>query len=778
VKNAVIVPVGAKGGFYAKRIPVGAARDVVQTLGVAAYRTFIDALLDLTDNIGPDGAILHPANMVRYDGDDPYLVVAADKGTATFSDIANEIAQARGYWLGDAFASGGSHGYDHKEMGITARGAWEAVKRHFRELGRDCQSEPFTCVGVGDMSGDVFGNGMLMSKTTRLVAAFDHRHIFIDPAPDPATSFAERKRLFDLPRSSWGDYDAKLISKGGGIFPRTLKTIALSDEMKALTGLASDKATPQELMRALLTAPVDLIFFGGIGTFIKASTQSNADVGDRTNDVIRVDGKDVRAPIVGEGANLGVTQAGRIEYARAGGPEQTGGRIDTDAIDNSAGVDTSDHEVNIKILMSGPLRRGELTAEARDTLLAAMTDDIARLVLKDNYDQTFALSVAESTAVTDLDAAARFMRELERQGELDRNVEGLPSEETLRVLAREGRGLTRPDLSVLLAYAKLDLEHAIVESQLPDDPYFEPWLVAYFPKEAAARFEDEIPKHRLAREIVTTELANRMVNLGGPLLAHRLRELSNAPIWCTARAFALADGAFCLDELKARIAALDLKVPAQIQNAMVADIAELLRRLGLWFIVNLPPKGAGLRETVMLYRSGFMALKGKFETMVSPLEARAVEARIEKLTAAGVPEDVAEDVGILPLLGAVPEIVLLAQTERVDVEAAGKIFFAVGGLVGLDRLRALSREIVAKEHWDRLAIRRMVDDLYAAQRGLAADALKGARRKDGDAVAAWGEARKDDIARVLAFLTELERGNVPSIAKLALANSQIQKLVS
>ena len=388
VKNAVIVPVGAKGGFYPKQLPLNASREEVQTAGIAAYKIFVNALLDVTDNLCPDGTVAPPDHVVRHDADDPYLVVAADKGTASFSDIANSIAEARGFWLGDAFASGGSHGYDHKKMGITAKGAWEAVKRHFREMGRDIQNEAFRCIGVGDMSGDVFGNGMLLSKYTKLVAAFDHRHIFVDPDPDPAIGWAERDRLFQLPRSSWADYDKSLISKGGGVFARTLKVIPLSAEMKALTELGADKVTPGDLIKALLKADVDLLFFGGIGTFIKAGSQNNLDVGDRANDAVRVNGAEVRAKVIGEGANLGLTQLGRIEYA------QNGGRLNTDAIDNSAGVDTSDHEVNLKILMGGPLRRGAITPAERDALLTAMTDNVAAHVLMDNYDQTLVLSVA------------------------------------------------------------------------------------------------------------------------------------------------------------------------------------------------------------------------------------------------------------------------------------------------------------------------------------------------------------------------------------------------
>jgi glutamate dehydrogenase len=782
VKNSVIVPVGAKGGFYPKQLPHGGTRDQIQAAGISAYKTFVGALLDLTDNIGPDGRVIPPPRVLRHDGDDPYLVVAADKGTATFSDIANGIAEAHGFWLGDAFASGGSHGYDHKKMGITARGAWESVKRHFREMGRDTQTMPFTVVGVGDMSGDVFGNGMLQSRETKLLAAFDHRHIFIDPTPDPDASWNERKRLFDLPRSSWADYDAKLISKGGGIFPRTSKEIPLSEELRTLTGLLKDKATPQELIRALLTAHVDLLFFGGIGTFIKASTQANVDVGDRANDALRVNGRDIRASVIGEGANLGVTQHGRIEYARSGGPDRKGGRINTDAIDNSAGVDTSDHEVNIKILMSGPLRRGKLTPTERDSMLAFMTDDVGALVLKDNYDQTLAISVAERTSASDLDAATRFMRELERKGRLDRTVEFLPDDDTLKTLARSSQGLTRPELAVLLAYAKLDLLADLIESDLVNHPYFDRLLVSYFPKLAVENFETEIEHHRLGREIIATQLVNRLVNLAGPLFVHRMHELSNAPQWCIARAFALADDVFELQALAARINALDLKVPAATQNAMIADIAALLRRLGLWFIVQLPANAA-IGETVKTYRAGFETMKGRFSTFVSPLEARTTEARIEELKRAGVPKDVADDVAILPLLGATPEVVLLAESEKVSVDAAAHAYFAMGALIGLDRLRALAGSIVSADHWDRLALRRIVDDLYRAQRLLTAEAVQKMQAGEGAldgaaAVRSWAKLRASDVEQTGNFLTQLERGGEASIAKLSLANSQIQKMAA
>jgi glutamate dehydrogenase len=777
VKNAVIVPVGAKGGFYPKQLPLNAAREAVQEAAINAYKTFINALLDLTDNIGPDGNLIAPAHVLRHDGDDPYLVVAADKGTATFSDIANGIAEGRGFWLGDAFASGGSHGYDHKKMGITARGAWEAVKRHFRELGRDIQREPFTCVGVGDMSGDVFGNGMLLSTKTKLLAAFDHRHIFIDPDPDMEKSFAERKRMFDLPRSSWADYNAALISEGGGIWSRAAKEILLSPQMKALTGLTAAKATPGEIIKALLKADIDLLWFGGIGTFIKAGSQNNLDVGDRANDAVRVNGVEVRAKVVGEGANLGVTQLGRIEYALSGG------RIDTDAIDNSAGVDTSDHEVNLKILLSGPLRRGELSAGARDTLLFEMTDDIAAHVLKDNYDQTLALSVAELRAGADIDSHGRFMRDLERRGKLDRAVEFLPDDEGLRARAKDGKGLTRPELAVLLAYAKLDLDAEIIESALPDESYFASELAGYFPHKAVERFPDVAMHHRLRREIVSTVLANRIVNLAGPAFIQRMTEVAGAPAALAARAFVVAEGAFGLSALKSRIDALDYRVSAETQNGMYADIAELLRRLGLWFLANVPAQ-ADLAGAIALYRAGAEALRGTFASLVSPFEAQVTEARIAELQKAGAPLDIAEDVGVLPLMGAAPEIALLAHAKSLPVDLVAGAYFAIGKTVGLDRLRGLASRIVSAEHWDRLAIRRITDDLYSAQRALTADALaaSGAGKTNRDegaaAVEAWATAHDDALSRTKNFLAELERGGELSIARLTLASSQVHTLAN
>ena len=767
VKNAVIVPVGAMGGFFPKIMPVSGSREDVMATGVACYKLFINALLDLTDNLKPDGGVVPPEGIKRLDADDPYLVVAADKGTATFSDIANAIAEGRGFWLGDAFASGGSHGYDHKKMGITARGAWEAVKRHFRELGRDIQKEDFTTIGVGDMSGDVFGNGMLLSEHTRLLAAFDHRHIFLDPNAGTDAAFKERQRLFALPRSSWDDYDKKLIGQGGGVFARSLKEIPLSPDVQALIGSDVKSLSPAALIHALLKAKADLLWFGGIGTYIKAAGQTNMEVGDRANDAVRVNGREVKALVVGEGANLGVTQLGRIEYAR------TGGRIDTDAVDNSAGVDTSDHEVNLKILLSGPYRRGEIDGPKRDTLLAAMTDEVAELVLADNYNQTLALSVADAASARDLDADARFIRELESRGKLDRAVEFLPTDAELATLGHDGKGLTRPELAVLIAYAKLDLDADILASALPDDPALAILLTAYFPKGAAGNFAAELPQHRLKREIVSTSLANSIVNLAGPVFAARMKEMSGSSGAEVARAFVVVEGAFGLDALKKRIDALDGKIDAGLQLQMYAGIAEHLRRVTPWFLGSLAAD-ADLAASVALYRAGFEALRPAIE----PYEED--KKRIAELSQQ-LPPELARDWALLRRLAVTPEIVHLATSSGYGLGTVAKLYFGVGGLLGLDRLRLLAARIASGEHWDRLAIRRLVDDLFAAQRALAQSLLprmaKDARPADAaKALLNWAEKHDAALERTRAFLAALESSGDLSIAKLTLANSQIHKL--
>lgn len=774
VKNAVIVPVGSKGGFYPKLLPKDAPREAMQAEGVAAYKIFIGALLDLTDNIDTDGLIVPPPATVRVDGDDPYLVVAADKGTATFSDIANAISMERGFWLDDAFASGGSAGYDHKKMGITARGAWEAVKRHFRELGTDIQTEPFTVAGVGDMSGDVFGNGMLLSKATRLVAAFDHRDIFIDPASDPATAWDERKRLFDLPRSSWADYDKSLISAGGGVFSRSLKSIPLSPEMKDLTGLTADSVTPFELISAILKAPVDLLWFGGIGTYIKGSSQTHAQAGDRANDAVRIDGREVRAKVIGEGANLGVTQLGRIEAAR------TGVKLNTDAIDNSAGVDTSDHEVNLKILFAAAGGRGAIQRDERDQLLVAMTDDVAAHVLQDNYRQTLALSIAESDAAEDLEQHQRLMRALEAKGKLDRMVEVLPDDATIGTMRSGRQALTRPELAVLLAYAKIDLNQALIDSDVPDDPSFVSELTGYFPALVRERFAEDIASHRLRRELIATILCNDLVNRAGPTFAQGLAEMSGAGLAAVTRAAAIATGAFRLDGLYDAINALDGQVPAATQIAMHRTAIQLLQRQTLWMLRNVPI-GAPVDQTIARFREGAASLAGTFSNLVSSFEHAAIMARMEELTKAGVPNELADAVAALPLYASVSDMVTLAQETSIPLDAVAGAYFAAGAALGIDRLREQVQSVKPQSHWDALSLMRLEDDLFAVQRLVAAKALRAngearTREEGADVVAHWVAGARNGIDRTQALLADLERDGPFNAAKLGLATAQLRDL--
>jgi glutamate dehydrogenase len=776
VKNAVIVPVGSKGGFYPKKLPPASNREAWLNGGIAAYKTFVGSLLDVTDNIAADGKIVPPADVVRHDADDPYLVVAADKGTATFSDIANGISKDYGFWLGDAFASGGSVGYDHKKMGITAKGAWEAVKRHFREIGTDIQTTPFSVVGVGDMSGDVFGNGMLLSRATKLVAAFDHRDIFLDPNPDPAVSFAERQRIFDLPRSSWADYDQAKISKGGGVYSRSMKKIPLSPEVKALTGLTADQTEPSELMRALLKAPVDLLWFGGIGTFVKSSAETNADAGDKANDALRIDGREIRAKVIGEGANLGCTQAGRIEYAKAGG------RLNTDAIDNSAGVDTSDHEVNLKILLNASIGAGELKRDERDPLLAKMTDEVGQLVLADNYNQSLALSVAQAGGSWESDACGRFMRSLEREGRLNRKVEGLPSDENLRERANRNEGLTRPELAVLLAYAKLQLFDELNGSSVPDDPFYGETLKTYFPTDVRARFPKGMAMHRLKREIVATVLANDIINRGGPVIMHRLKEASASEAPALARAYTVALNVFSIDKLAHRINALDSKIPAAVQVKMHGRLALHVQRQTLWFFRHVPA-GVGLADAIAPYAQGVAKLRGTFSTLVSDAEGKAIIDAINELRAAGVPDDLADDIGALSAIGATPDITRLATETKKPLDMVAGAYFAAGRTIGVDRLRLAAERMNLPEHWDRLAVRRLIDDLFVHQRALAQRALTngttGDNRAAGNAsVTAWAKAHGDQVERVSSLITDLERSGTFTVARLTLAAGQIRDLLA
>ncbi|MFJ8829489.1 NAD-glutamate dehydrogenase [Micromonospora aurantiaca] len=764
VKNAVIVPVGAKGGFVLKQKP--GDRDEA----VICYKEFISALLDVTDNI-VSGEIVPPDDVVRHDGDDPYMVVAADKGTATFSDIANEISEAHSFWLGDAFASGGSAGYDHKKMGITARGAWESVKRHFRELGHDTQTQDFTVVGVGDMSGDVFGNGMLLSKHIRLVAAFDHRHIFLDPDPDSARSWEERKRLFDMPRSSWEDYDRELISEGGGVHSRTAKSVPISPQVRAVLGLDEDvtQLSPQELMKAILTAPVDLFWNGGIGTYVKASSQTNAEVGDKSNDAIRVDGKGLRCRVVGEGGNLGFTQQGRIEYA------STGGRIYTDFIDNAAGVDCSDHEVNIKILLNTAVADGELDRPERDELLAQMTDEVAELVLRDNYDQARALNNAQAQAASLLPVHRRMINELERSGALNRALEALPSDEELAV--RTESGLTAPEFAVLLAYVKIVLEREIVGEGLADEEWTTDVLVNYFPTPLRQRFAERMGRHRLRRDIVTTVLVNEAINRGGISFVFRVVEETAASAADVLRAYVVVREVFGLRDLWDAVEALDNKVSPELQTAVYLDTRRLLDRAVRWLVTNrrspidVPAEIARLRD-------GVARLLPDLENRFWGTEREAIAAHIESLVERGLPRDLAEQATRLMYSFGLLDIVETAQGTGRDVSEVASVYFVLSDRFRVDALLSKISLLPREDRWQTLARMALRYDLYAALAALTAEVL-GSTPEDVppvERVQEWEQANATSIHRAHRAMGEFDESRA-DLSALSVLLRQIRTLV-
>jgi glutamate dehydrogenase len=780
VKNAVIVPVGSKGGFYPKQLPRGGDRDAIQAEAIRAYKTFLSGLLDITDNIDADNNVVPPPSVVVHDGEDPYLVVAADKGTATFSDIANGVAEDYGFWLGDAFASGGSVGYDHKVMGITARGAWEAVKRHFRELGKDIQTEPFTVVGVGDMSGDVFGNGMLLSKQTKLLAAFDHRHIFLDPNPDVASSWEERDRMFKLPRSSWDDYDKSKISKGGGVFPRTLKSIPLSAEVRALFEIKAEAVSPAELMTAILKSKSELLYLGGIGTYVKAKGESNADAGDKANDAVRVNGSDLRVKVVGEGANLGLTQAGRIEFAQAGG------HINTDAIDNSAGVDSSDHEVNIKILTGLLERSQQLSRAARNTLLPTMTNDVASHVLADNYDQTLALTLMESDAVSEVDSHARFMAELENRGRLDRKVEGLPGNTVLLERGAAGKGLTRPELAVLLAYGKLDLFDDIVASDAPDDPWFEATLRGYFPP-AMGRYADQMQKHRLKREIIATVVGNQMVNMCGPTFATRLKAAAGCDADALVTGFTAAREILGIDALWDQVSALDGKASAAGQTALYKALAYALRSQTFWLARRAFRDKASVKTLVDNYGPSVAELRGLTPAVLSSYEQKTVAKRVKAYVADGAPDALAQAVAALQPLTTAADLVDLANASSWTVKDVARLYHQTGAAFGFDRLRGAAGSFIGGDAFERLAVRRLIEDLLTEQTAITQAVLKfSANAQAGEdevsakaAVTSWAALRMDRVRSAKRTVEDIENaGGGWTFAKLTIANAALRELAT
>ena len=770
VKNIVIVPVGSKGGFVLKRAPPPSDRDAWMKEGIACYQDYLRALLDLTDNRVGD-RIVPPPQVRRHDPDDPYLVVAADKGTATFSDYANAISREYGFWLGDAFASGGSVGYDHKAMGITARGAWESAKRHFREMGHDTQTTDFTVVGIGDMSGDVFGNGMLLSNHIRLVAAFDHRHILLDPAPNAATSLAERERMFKLPRSTWADYDTKLLSAGGGIHPRTAKSIAITPEVKNVLAIDADALTPTELVNAILKAPVDLLYNGGIGTYVKATGETHAQVGDRANDALRVNGRELRCKVVVEGGNLGCTQRGRIEYAQAGG------RIFTDAIDNSAGVDTSDHEVNIKILLGLAVADGELTEKQRNVQLAEMTDDVAALVLRDNYFQTQVLSVTGRITRQLLDAQQRFIQYLEKEGRLDRAIEFLPTDDEFAERRANGQGLTSPEAAVLFAYAKMWLYDELVASPLPDDAWVASALARYFPGGLKVRYSGYMDRHPLKREIIATHVTNSMLNRVGSTFIHRLMESSGARSHEIVRAYLLSREIFGFVALWKPIEELDNRVDDALQSAMLIDMSRELERGTMWFLRSRR-LADDMGATIAHFASRVDALAARLPELLDAAGRARVAAAVSDYAAKGVPEAIAARVVTLDALYSTLDIVEVAAATNRPVELVAEVYFELSTRLELPWLRAMIDYLPGDQHWKMLARAAMQDDLSGLQRTIAGEILTGG----GDAAARdalmqdWQGRNRRAIERLQALLEELRAAPTTDSAMLAVALRELRNL--
>ena len=737
VKNTVIVPVGSKGGFFVKKAPAGGDRDAQLAEGIACYRLFINGLLDITDNL-VDGKVVNPHDVVRHDADDPYLVVAADKGTATFSDIANAISIEHNYWLGDAFASGGSHGYDHKGMGITAKGAWESVKRHFRALGRDCQSQDFTCVGIGDMSGDVFGNGMLLSEHIRLVAAFDHRHVFLDPNPDAARTFVERQRLFKVPRSSWDDYDKSLISAGGGVYPRSAKSIPVSPEVRVALGLKPDveHLAPTDLLSAILKAPVDLLWNGGIGTYIKSSGETHAEVSDRANNGLRINGADVRAKIIGEGGNLGMTQKGRIEAA------QKGVLLNTDFIDNSAGVDTSDHEVNIKILLNDAVQRGELGFDARNAQLAAMTDEVGQLVLWDNYRQNQAITLMEHQSVHRIGSMAHFIRTLEAEGTLDRQVENLPSEAELAERKSRGLGLTRPELAVLLSYDKMRLFQQLLDSDVPEDPYLSKELVRYFPTPLHEKYAAHMQRHRLKREIIATAVTNSTINRMGATFMMRMQEDTGQGPAAIAKAYTAAREILEARELWAEIEALDAKVAENTQIDAIKQIWSLLRHMTRW-LLNRPGGSLDIAANVERYQAGVSALRKALPGVLTPTGKGDFSSSQEKWEGLGLPAELALRMARMPELRAALDMVEVSQQSGQPIEKVAGVFYELGEALDLEWLRDQIEALPVEGHWHAQARGSLLDELNHQHRALSLQVLNlGGGSKDVSPVQAW--LQRDD----------------------------------
>ncbi len=772
-KNAVIVPVGSKGGFVVKRDVAGLNRDEIQKEGIECYKTFLRGLLDVTDNV-IEGKIKHPNDVIIHDDNDPYLVVAADKGTATFSDIANSVSAEYNFWLGDAFASGGSVGYDHKKMGITAKGGWISVMRHFREMGIDTQSQDFTCVGIGDLAGDVFGNGMLLSKHIKLVAAFNHMHIFLDPNPDAAKSFVERQRMFNLPRSSWMDYDKSLISKGGGIFERNAKTIAISAEVQEVLGVKENELAPNDLIKAILKAPVDLLWNGGIGTYVKATDESHQEVGDRSNDALRINGCELRCKVIGEGGNLGFTQKGRIEYAL------NGGRINTDAMDNSAGVDCSDHEVNIKIALTQALFANKITLDERNQVLEAMTDEVSHLVLNDNHAQTQAISIAVSQGPVALGYQSQFLDRLEKTGLLNRKVEFLPSKKDIEKRQVNKIGLTRPELCVMLAYAKMDIYNSLLGSDLVKDPYFEKDLFAYFPKLMQEKFADQIRNHQLRNEIIATQITNMVVNYGGIAFINQLCHDSGFSIPDVVKGFVVVFDAFRLREICKEIEDLDKKVSAETQLQMFLSAGKLRERSILWLLRH-NQKG-DLASIIARFRKICDDLSSMLPNVLAQASVESFERKIAKFTANNVDRKLAVKVAAFDPVASAFDIAEIAASSKIDLETIAKIYFAIGTRFSLKWMRSKVSNLSSDNYWQRLSAKTILEDLYFYQAKIAQRVVNFSCENKNlcqiESVEKWAETMQFLVDRFDNFVADLKAQPNLDLSFFIVALNRLKPLVS
>jgi glutamate dehydrogenase len=771
VKNALIVPVGSKGGFVVKRPPKEGGREALQNEAIECYKTFLRGLLDVTDNI-VGGEVVGPEQVVRYDDDDPYLVVAADKGTASFSDIANEVSGEYGFWLGDAFASGGSRGYDHKQMGITARGAWESVKRHFRELGTDIQAQDFTVVGIGDMSGDVFGNGMLLSPHIKLIAAFNHMHVFLDPDPDPEASFKERRRLFEQPRSAWSDYNEDVISKGGGVYSRSAKAISISPEAREALGIDADELAPSDLIRAILRAPVDLLWNGGIGTYVKAADETHADAGDKANDSVRIDGSELRCRVVGEGGNLGFTQRGRIEYAL------DGGRINTDAIDNVAGVNCSDHEVNIKILLDSLVAAGDMTEKQRNELLVEMTDAVADQVLYGSYTQTQAMSLALAQSVPMIDVHGRLIRNLEQVAGLDRELEFLPSEDSINERKAAHQGLVAPELAVVMAYCKIHLYSQLLESDLPEDDYLGHDLERYFPQPLPERYSEQMRTHRLKREIVATVVANQLVDRAGTTFAFRLMEETGASPAHLSRGYAVAREVFDMRSFWQAVEDLDNSVDAQLQLEMLIEGRRLVERATRWLVRN-NPQSINISYTCRYFDPGAKMLARSLPEVLDGTDRETFDARARELTDGGVPSELAGRVAGMPSLLSVFDIVEVADASKRELEPVMAVYFSLGSRLELNWLRERIIELPRSNRWQALARAALRDDLYSLHRALTQEVLEtGGRRTDAEqAIEDWSQRNSTGLERAVSMLDDIKASRSYDTTTLPVALREVRNLI-